>query len=371
MLSALLIAAQVGPAPIDRSPRLRRTLSNGASVGAEARPGERRIVLQVVLANPEGDRAAIYGHRHLLEHLVAARDPELDRRLETVGGAMGASTGRETMRFWISVPPEGLALGLDALKALLKPISLTEDAVARERRILAREIALFTPEELAGREAWITMYGEAGNDPLGMGANLEDAVPPGLERLWREALVGSRLSLFVSGPVELDSTVERLERLARTFPEGPRTEWSPRKSSAPSVALASGVYALTTESVDSRSTLAALATALALASEVEGSSVTYTPSPRAGAVLLSNVAAAEGLRAVVRRGDAGLRNRALNLARAWLASRLDDAEGSSEFRATLSAFRSGLVPERLTAILSEVREADLDAAFARWKALAR
>ena len=60
----------------------------------------------------------------------------------------------------------------------------------------------------------------------------------------------------------------------------------------------------------------------------------------------------------------------LNLARAWLAAKMDDAGGSSELRATLSAYRPGLVPERLIKVIDEVREPDLDAAFARWRAVA-
>ena len=54
---------------------------------------------------------------------------------------------------------------------------------------------------------------------------------------------------------------------------------------------------------------------------------------------------------------------------AELAALIDGT--TRELRATLSGFRSGLVPERLTGILTEVREPELDAAFARWKAVAQ
>ena len=326
-------------------------------------------MIQAAIANPGGDREAEYGYRHLLEHLVAAREPELDRQLETVGGTIGASTGRDLMRFWVSVPPSDLAMGLNAMKALLKPITLRADDVAQERTILAREIGMLTAEERGSVRAWEAIYGADGRDPIGVSASFADATAEGLERLWRGMLVGPRLSLFASGPLDLDSTVDRLERLARTFPDGPAPEWSGR---TPVVAgsAGAGAFALAVGSVDQRTTLATLATALALASEVEGSSVTYTPSPRDGVVLLQNPAASDELRRVVHRGDTGLRNRSLNLARRWIANRLDDAEGSSELRATLAAFRAGLVPERLSEVLAGVREPDLDAAFARWKALA-
>ena len=371
MLAAFLLAAQVGPAPIDRSPRLRATLPNGAAIGAEVRPTDRRIVLQAVLANPEGDRPTEYGQRHLLEHLVAARDPEVDRKLETLGGAMGASTGRDGLRLWISVPPDSLNLGLITLRDLLKPITLRSEEVARERAIVRREIALLTPEERAGMAAWRDLYGEAGIDPVGLDAPWDDATPEALERLWRGMLIGPRLSLFVAGPIELDATVERLERIARTLPDGPRPAWGARAAVKTSAAPGMGTYALAVGPLDERTTLAAIATGLALASEVEGSSLTYSPSPREGAVILANGADPESLGRAVRRGDVGLRNRALSLARSWLAAKTSNSAESSEIRATLSGFRAGLVPERLASVLTEVREPDLDAAFARWGTAAR
>lgn len=297
------VTGQVPTAPpqIDRSSRLRRTLSNGASVGAERWPGASRIVFQAVLTNPEGDRRSGYGHRHLLEHLVASRDPQLDLKIETLGGALGAQTSRETMRFWVSVPPEGFALGFEAMRALLKPITLSEEEVARERKILSQEIALLTDEERTGQSLWSALYGEGGLDPIGTETDFSDASPAALERLWRGLLQGSRLSLFVAGPVELDPTVDQLERLARTFPAASEPmEWSARTIDPEAISSSSGSYGLSVGPIDSPATLAALATGLALASEVEGSSVTYTPSPRNGVVIISNSAAGDELRSTLR-----------------------------------------------------------------------
>jgi len=71
------VIALLAPPPIERAPRLRRVLANGAVVLSEYRPGETRIRIEAILTNPDLDSVTDYGRRHLVEHLVTARDPGL------------------------------------------------------------------------------------------------------------------------------------------------------------------------------------------------------------------------------------------------------------------------------------------------------
>ncbi len=380
MLALALLAAH-GPGrpqgalpPLDRSARLRRVLSNGAAVGAEARTGPGaggRVALCVAIAAREPDSAATYGHRHLLEHLVAARDPELDRKLETVGGTFGASTGRDAMRIWVSVPASQAGLAYGALRELLKPLTIGEAALARERAIIGREVALLGAPERGAIAAWTELYGEAGTDPLGTEAALASVTPAILEREWRGMLRGPNVSFAAVGDLDVDGAVERLELVARGFPDGARTGWPERKAAGDAARPEPGVFALSVGAVDEPGTLAALGTALALAREVDGASVSYTPSGRGGVVTLVHTESPSELAAALRRGDAGLRNRSRSLARGWVAGRVGSLVEAAETRATLALFRSSLTPEGLEEVARGLGEREIVAAFARWREAAR
>lgn len=356
-----------GPPKIERAPRLRRVLTNGAAIGAETRPGTGRLALCVAIAARDPDTAATYGHRHLLEHLVSARDPELDRKLETIGGTFGASTGRDAMRLWVAVPSSQAALAYATLRELLKPLAPDEATLVRERAVIGREVALLGPVERVPALAWTALYGEAGTDPLGSEAALASATDVALEREWRAMLKGPNLSFVAVGDLDLDLATERLEGIARAFPDAPRRPWAERDATAPTARPEAGAFALAVGPVDEPATLAALGTALALAGETDGTSVSYTPSGRGGVITMLNPESPSELAAALRRGDVGLRNRSRDLARAWIAGRTGSLVAAAEIRATLALFRPSLTPERLADLVGEVGVAQLDVAFARWR----
>ena len=362
------------PPKIDHAPRLRRVLTNGAAIGAETRPptqsGTGRLAVCVAIAARDPDTAATYGHRHLLEHLVTSRDPDLDRKLETVGGGFGASTGRDAMRIWVTVPSGQAALAYATLRELLKPLTADEAALARERAVIGREVALLGPAERAPAAAWNALYGESGTDPMGSETALASVTGVALEREWRTMLRGPNLSFVAVGDLDLDLATDRLEALARAFPDAPRRAWADRAPVQPACRPGAGAFALAVGAVDEPATLATLGTALALAGEVDGASVSYTPAGRNGVITILNAESPSELRAVLRRGDVGLRNRSRDLARAWIAGRAGSLVAAAEIRATLALFRASLTPERLETKVGEIGIPELDAAFARWRGVA-
>lgn len=134
----------------------RITLESDLRVVAEPLPHLRSVTLGAWVGTGARDESdAIAGASHFLEHLLfkgsltrSAR--EIAETVEAVGGEMNAFTSHEQTVFYLRVPDDQLALGVDVLCDVLWRPAFRPDEVDCERQVILEEIAMRddTPDDL-------------------------------------------------------------------------------------------------------------------------------------------------------------------------------------------------------------------------------
>ncbi|MGV3617196.1 MAG: hypothetical protein ACO1SV_17860 [Fimbriimonas sp.] len=352
MLALFCAAAATAQVPVGQPPRLRTVLPNGAIILVERIPGAPSLAMGLYASSrltPE--TPATHGHRHLLEHLVASgQHGDLDRRLETAGGFMRARTLRDAIAFEMILPPGGLTIGIDATRDILSAQIKSADVVTRELKILQEEDAIRDPVARASELAWRRVYGDAGLDPFGSIEAMRGATPESLEKLRKAPFSASNLVLAIGGDVDLDAATKAATD-ALAFLPTVKANPAPRRAANPTDATGAieGAYrVLPVRGYRDPATAAALAAALAVASEVSRSTVVYTPSGAPGLILVGTSDAEVKLeKALTEAQPAALFARGRDLARRWVRNRLQEPEGIVSFRALLLTEASDLRPETM------------------------
>src|SRR5688572_18095974 len=273
-------------------PRLRMLLPSGAIAFAESMPGSKYFCLQL-FASSRGarDTAETHGWRHLLEHLLTkGPDKDLESRLEAQGIFLTAETHRDAIHFSFVGPPEKVEVAIGAARELLQPLRTTEKELEKEVRILSQEIALATTSKKLSQALWLVSFGTDGLDPVGNLEAMTKATPASLELLRRRHFIPQNLVLSLAGPVEVDASIKRLTEILPKEKAPFEPDQTVRKMGTPNMASLNGAHARAVpvpgwEEVD---TAAALAAALALASEGDNRFVIYTPSTQPGLVILGS-----------------------------------------------------------------------------------
>jgi len=123
------------------------TLTNGARVVCDPIPGLETLALSVAIGRgARGESAERSGWAHLLEHMVfkgagdrSARD--IVEVIEAQGGHINAATGHERTSFQVRALKGGLPLGMAVLADLIQRPTLTAQDLAKEKPVIAQEIA--------------------------------------------------------------------------------------------------------------------------------------------------------------------------------------------------------------------------------------
>jgi predicted Zn-dependent peptidase len=286
--------------PLEQPPRLRTILPNGAVILVERMPEARFISVQLFASSRTvKDTPETHGHRHLLEHLVATgKGQDLDRRLETKGMYLRASTLRDAMRFEVLGSASQLQEGISALSEILQPLETTQERIDREVPVLQAELLMQEDSALLGNAAWKQAYGDAGLDPLGTMKAMKIATPDALRTLQRKQFYAENLVVVVAGPVDLDDATKRVAALIGGRQGAVRTADTPRAPGKPgrveSASFGEGRGALVGGFQEMR-TVATLALALAVASDFEGSFVTYTPTAQNGLIIVGQTSTTSGV----------------------------------------------------------------------------
>ncbi|MBI1755977.1 MAG: insulinase family protein [Fimbriimonas ginsengisoli] len=351
-----LAALVLGPTAVDSAPRLRTILPNGVAILVERMPGAPLLSLQLHASSryaPETKET--HGYRHLLEHLVARGvDRRLDERLEAAGAFLTATTDRDEMRFELNLAPSKLDLGLASARELLEPLDVTPAQIESEAETIDQELALRDDSGLLAATAWSVAYGETGLDALGETSTIRTATPDALVQLQGQQFAAPCLAVTIAGDVDIDRATAAAKRifgdLPSTRPTWPsvRAEGKAGRGSSAGFGEARGAIV---GSFDEPSTAYVLVAAFALASEIEGSFVTYTPTSTRGLVVVGRTdqSSGVGLRAddPARNRTAALFQRGQALTRAWLRARLKSPSASARLRGSLLAQQHAARPEDL------------------------
>lgn len=209
-------------------------LANGLKVVCDPAPGLKTLAVSVTAeGGARHEDAPRSGWSHLLEHMVfkgaGGRDAQaLIERIEAVGGSINAGTGQERTSFSARVLAGDLELALETLSDLMLRPTLDPEEIAREKDVVAQEIAEAhdTPDDhvfdLAQGQAFAGQ--PLGRPILGSNETLAAADKSGLSA-WRARLYApERMALAVSGAVSEDELLALAERwFGGAGPAGPLT----------------------------------------------------------------------------------------------------------------------------------------------------
>jgi len=126
------------------------------------------------------------GISHLLEHLVMSApgpdgDPPLSDWVSEVGGQANATTTKESVAYWVRVPPESAAPAVGRLAEAVTSPRLTPELVDGERRVVVQELlaADADPSDVATERFFAELFaGHPLGRPVGGLAGSFPAVSP-------------------------------------------------------------------------------------------------------------------------------------------------------------------------------------------------
>jgi len=198
-------------------------MANGLTLVCDPAPSYHTLALSVVAGRgARWEDEGRCGWSHLLEHMVfkgaggrSAR--EIVEAVEADGGQINAATGHERTSFQVRALAGGLPLALEVTADLVLHPSLDADDLAREKNVVAQEIAeaADTPDDQVFELAQAAAFAEQplGRPILGAPHTLAPADPPALES-WREILYApDRLVVSVAGAVDEDHLLRDAEIL--------------------------------------------------------------------------------------------------------------------------------------------------------------
>ena len=223
---------------MDRDPTgpRRHELANGVTLLCDPAAGFETLALSVVAGRgARWEDEARSGWSHLLEHMVfkgaggrSAR--EIVEVIEADGGQLNAATGHERTSFQVRALGGGLPPAMAVIADLLQRPALDADDLAREKQVVAQEIAeaADTPDDQVFESAQASAFAgqPLGRPILGSPATLAPADASALDA-WRSALYApDRLVVSVAGAVDEDDFLRLAETCfggagADPTPDGP------------------------------------------------------------------------------------------------------------------------------------------------------
>ncbi|MCK5909392.1 MAG: insulinase family protein, partial [Caulobacter sp.] len=208
-----------------------RTLPNGVRVVCDPMPGLETLALSVVAGRGAAyEDPARSGWSHLLEHMVfkgagarSARD--IVEVIENQGGSINAATGYERTSFQVRALKGGLDLGMDVIADLLRRPTLDDADLAREKQVVAQEIAeaADAPDDyvfdLIQRASW----GDhpVGRPILGSDETVNAATVQALSDWRADLYAADRLVIAATGAVEEGELMAAAERAFGDLPAAP------------------------------------------------------------------------------------------------------------------------------------------------------
>lgn len=227
LAAALLIiqrglAAQPIPAPtLD-------VLPNGLRVIVVQRHSAKLAAIDLrVRAGAAYETPETNGTAHLIEHLLfkgtTTRKPgEVDAAIESVGGELGANTGKDWAQFATVVPSSAWRAALEVLADAIENPAFRAEDLQIERRVILPELAAAEADPTRAPYAAIARVAFPADHPYGRSLygppeNIQKLTREDLLGFWRARYTPANMSLVVVG----DVTREEIVGAARTLFDAP------------------------------------------------------------------------------------------------------------------------------------------------------
>lgn len=337
--------------------RLRGYTEANDTVIVENLPGSKYFSAQLFVSavgTQETDKT--HGYRHLLEHLIAS-GPKGDRDaiLESNGCFLTAETYRDYTSISIDGPPDKLNLALSVLGEIVRDFAPSQEQVDHEKLILKEELAVTDPRFVLASKAWEGGFGTAGMDPYGSMEAMGAATADDIASVFKLQFAQGHFTLALSGPLELDKVVAQAKSILQAVErqKSKDEKWAERKSN-PGEAFAEltpgEARAAFVPELREKDSLAIIAAGFALASQISGGRLIYTPTVRPGLAIISSPArgAIQQTISMITESDEGdLMTTGRSLLVGWLKSATTDPHQSAALRGALLNMDKNLTPESL------------------------
>ncbi len=335
-------------------PKLRSELANGMRIFVERTNTPNIVTVELYASNEASyESPETHGFRHLVEHIaVRGKDRSLDKRLESKGLYLTASTSRMGMAIQITGPSEHVALAIDALNEITSTFSVTEEQIVKESQIIKEEKALLPNRTHLATVAWNTFFETGGLDAFGNVEVMAKATVDQLAKTHTNQFLAHGLSLVVIGDVQTQAVMNRCKELfegrsGERIAGAPRfSEDAPAKVSSP---IAGAARAVLVPGFPDVTTMAALAAAFAFQSEIEGLQPVYTVSGHEGVITLcaesaSDLGKIDQLPSDVKKA---IISRGRRIAVNYIRNQIQNPSSYAHLRAVLLRDHVGVTPEDL------------------------
>lgn len=199
--------------------KFRKTkLENGLTIVTESIKGRASVHLGLhLLWGSRNEPEKMAGAAHLIEHMVfkgTEKRSALDiaMEIESVGGEIGASTGKEATTYTVQCLKKDLNLGVDILSDLCLNAQFTEEDFLKEKDVVLSEIDMSAEnfEESVFDFAFEEIFGahELGRPILGTTDSVKGITCDELFKLYKDVYSPQNMTLAVSGDVDHDEIVE-------------------------------------------------------------------------------------------------------------------------------------------------------------------
>jgi len=353
----------LGQARFREENALRTVLANDSVIYVQQLPAP-LVTIQLLVANANNpDSAAIFGYRHLLEHIIARSVPGHDVLIQSSGGALDAATSRDNVRFEWRVPPSLVPVVISTMRKFLDWKTVTPAEIARESAIIGHELALQDSVAKATNEAWKVVFEEQGLSMMGDKETCSKATPEQLTSLWKKLTVGGQIVVSVAGPVDKVAITKLIRTELEGFPKGPVKFWSPRTISGSFGTKQ--LAAIVVPPISTPGAISALVAAFGASARLSRPFLSYTPSARPGVALLGSQDEAEEIAKVLKDEDPVVAFRTGKAyLYAWIKGEVANPTKSTVFHGTL--LNAGL-SQRPSKLWEQVELADYSQFLNYWR----
>ncbi|MBU1104892.1 insulinase family protein [Patescibacteria group bacterium] len=199
------------------------TLKNGIKLVSAYKPKSPVYIVISLLAGSRFDHAGKEGLSHLLEHLLVSgtkkfpKKEDLARKIDSVGGLFGATTGVESLFLWASFPDSGdFRVVLEVLSEELLNSTFAPNSFSKERDAILAEIGRKNSNpvgllsEISKKlvfQGTRLEYSTLGTPESLRGISIDDVVDQ-----YKNVLKTSGILVFVSGDITHANALESAEK---------------------------------------------------------------------------------------------------------------------------------------------------------------
>ncbi len=193
-------------------------LENGLTIVTESISGRASVHLGLhLLWGSRNEPEHMAGAAHLIEHMVfkgtdkrSALDIAME--IESVGGEIGASTGKEVTSYTVQCLKKDLNLGVDILSDLCLKAKFTQEEFVKEKDVVISEIDMSAEnfEESVFDFAFEEIYGKhaLGRPILGTQESVTSITCEELFELYKKVYSPQNMILSISGDVDHEEVVK-------------------------------------------------------------------------------------------------------------------------------------------------------------------